>query len=765
VEVADSFADTISQCAHCGHAVSVPSTVSRDRPQEVTAILGEPRPPAPGADAGKKYDFLAPPQGPDEIGRLASYRVLRVLGAGGMGVVFHAEDLHLRRPVALKCLLPTLATTDEARQRFLREARAAAAVEHDHIVVIYQVGEDRGIPFLAMQLLQGEALDARLRHAGKLPVPEILRLGREMATGLAAAHARGLIHRDIKPANVWLEAPQARVKLLDFGLARGGADDVHVTQQGAVLGTPAYMSPEQARGEPVDARSDLFSLGCVLYQMCTGQLPFQASSTVAMLVAVANAREVPPAQINQDIPAGLSDLVTQLLAKDPNRRPSSAQAVVDALRELERSAPALATLSAAPAPATDVRAAAPATLVATAVTTKMAPALPPPGRFRRWLLLVGVAAALLVVVGGVLVPVLWRPAQPPTPDVPQGVEIGVAYGTELKRWFETAVKDFAATPEGKNIKIHLLPLGSLEGAQAVGQQEDKRIHVWAPASSLYRGMLVKHWRQKHAQGPILKEESLALTPLVFVFWEERYQAFVKKYGAVTFATIAQALAEPGGWGAIAGQPDWGKFQFSHTDPAKSNSGLMTLVIMAQEYHRQGGRLSPAEAADAGFQAWLAAFEKHLPPLSPSTGKLMEEMVSRGPASFDALVVYENLVGDYFQAAEGRWGKLAVAYPPRNMWSDHPYYLLDVPWSSPDQRRAAEAFLRFLMSEPQQRAALAHGFRPGNLNVPILGATDSPFVRYPHSGLHVDLHGIVPPPGDQVVERLLALWEKTAGRKD
>src|SRR5262249_44139099 len=160
-----------------------------------------------------------------------------------------------------------------------------------------------------------------------------------------------------------------------------------------------------------------------------------------------------------------------------------------------------------------------------------------------------------------------------------------------------------------------------------------------------------------------------------------------------------------------------------TDPAKSNSGLMTLILMAHEYHRQAGRLSPAEAADAGFHQWVAAFEKHLPALSHSTGALMEEMARRGPTSFDSLVVYENVAIDYFRAAGGGWGRLAVAYPPQNLWSDHPYYLLDVPWSSPKQRRAAEAFLRFLMSEPQQRAALAHGFRPGNLNVPIRGATD------------------------------------------
>src|SRR5262249_6859878 len=206
-----------------------------------------------------------------------------------------------------------LAATAQARQRFLREARAAAAVEHEHVVVIYQVGEDRGIPFLAMQLLQGESLADRLQREPPLPLPEALRIGREIAVGLAAAHDKGLIHRDVKPGNVWLESPGGRVKLLDFGLARAVADDTGVSQAGTVVGTPAYMAPEQGRGEPVDARCDLFSLGCVLYQMCTGQPPFRGNNTVALLLAVARDQPSPPCQLNPDLPLPLSDLVMQLL--------------------------------------------------------------------------------------------------------------------------------------------------------------------------------------------------------------------------------------------------------------------------------------------------------------------------------------------------------------------------------------------------------------------------------------------------------------------
>jgi formylglycine-generating enzyme required for sulfatase activity len=291
------------------------------------------------------YDFLAPPEQPDEIGRLGGYRVLKVLGAGGMGVVFQAEDPRLKRKLALKAMLPALAVSDTARQRFLREAQAAASLSHDHIVPIFQVGEDRGVPFIAMPFLKGEPLDERLQRQPVLPLPEVLRIARETATGLAAAHEQGLIHRDIKPANLWLEeldgergpsTPRYRVKVLDFGLARAAADSAQLTQSGVILGTPAYMAPEQANGQPLDGRCDLFSLGCVVYRLCTGRLPFNGPDTVATLLAVATEQPPPPCELNPRLPRGFSNLVMQLLAKDPADRPPSARALLEALQDVEK---------------------------------------------------------------------------------------------------------------------------------------------------------------------------------------------------------------------------------------------------------------------------------------------------------------------------------------------------------------------------------------------------------------------------------------------
>jgi serine/threonine protein kinase len=262
-----------------------------------------------------------------------------------MGMVFQAKDSTLERLVALKVMKPDNSSNEVSRKRFLQEARAAASIQHDHIVTIYQVGEDNGLPYLAMQFLRGESLDSRLRRESPLPVAEIVRIGREMAEGLAAAHARGMIHRDIKPANIWLEdlGPEnaARVKILDFGLARVSTEQSqHLTRPGVVMGTPGYMAPEQARGQGgIDHRCDLFSLGCVLYHLSTGQEPFRGEDIMATLMALALEEPPPIRDCNPDVPAGLADLVTKLMAKNPDQRPESAAAVSRALAIIQRSMP------------------------------------------------------------------------------------------------------------------------------------------------------------------------------------------------------------------------------------------------------------------------------------------------------------------------------------------------------------------------------------------------------------------------------------------
>jgi serine/threonine protein kinase len=287
--------------------------------------------------ASPSYDFLAPPTEADELGGLAHYRVKRLLGKGGMGLVFLAEDIQLRRPVALKVITPDQANDLDARMRFLREARAAAAIKHPHVITIYQVGQELDVCYMAMEFLEGQSLEDWMRRRPRVSPLQAVRIGRQVAQGLAAAHSKGLIHRDLKPGNIWLEGFDQQVKLLDFGLVQGMKDDLQLTATGMIVGTPAYMAPEQARGLPLDGRCDLFSLGSVLYRLLSGRLPFDGETTMALLTALAVDEPPPLAQVCPEVPAALAELVTRLLAKEVFRRPATAEDVVDELEKLERS--------------------------------------------------------------------------------------------------------------------------------------------------------------------------------------------------------------------------------------------------------------------------------------------------------------------------------------------------------------------------------------------------------------------------------------------
>jgi hypothetical protein len=282
-------------------------------------------------DTEETLDFLGPPERPEQLGRLGHYAVSEVLGRGGMGIVLKAFDEQLHRVVAIKVMAPQLATSATARRRFVREARAAAAVRNDHVIDIHAVDEAGPLPYLVMEYVSGVSLQQRLNRTGPLQLAEILRIGMQTATGLAAAHAQGLVHRDIKPANILLENGVERVKLTDFGLART-VDDVGLTHSGVVAGTPSYMAPEQARGETVDHRADLFSLGSVLYALCTGRSPFGGGNSFAILKRVCEETACRASQANPEIPDWLSDIVARLLDKDPSRRFQSASEVAELLK-------------------------------------------------------------------------------------------------------------------------------------------------------------------------------------------------------------------------------------------------------------------------------------------------------------------------------------------------------------------------------------------------------------------------------------------------
>lgn len=275
--------------------------------------------------------FLEPTDRSGAIGRLGEFEILSVIGHGGMGIVLKGFQEELNRPVAVKVMSPHLATMAVARKRFLREAQATAAIVHPNVMPILSVSESSSLPFLVMPFVACHSLQQRLDASGPMRVVDALRIAVQVVEGLAAAHAQGLVHRDVKPANILLERSVDRAMLTDFGLARA-ADDVSVTRSGVIAGTPAYMSPEQARGGSIDGRSDLFSIGSVLYAMLVGAPPFRAETSYGVLRKITDEQPQSLRMQNPDVPEWLDRLVLGLLSKEASARPQSASDLAETLQ-------------------------------------------------------------------------------------------------------------------------------------------------------------------------------------------------------------------------------------------------------------------------------------------------------------------------------------------------------------------------------------------------------------------------------------------------
>ena len=289
-------------------------------------------------DPKDDWSFLRPPLVAGDMASLGGYRILSLIGQGAMGFVFQAEDPGLKRLIALKVMRPAIAATPLARDRLIREARAAAGIQSVCVVTIHQVGEDRGIPFIAMEFLTGMTLDDWITKQKKTAtMGSICRVGRDLLRGLAAAHEKGLIHRDIKPANLWVDRKTGRVKVLDFGLTLDTGSDQKLTIDGAILGTPAYMAPEQANGKEVDCRADLFSAGTVLYHLATDSSPFHRDTLLPTLSAVCNHQPQPILSIRPDLPVELAAFIERLMRKDPAERPADGKTALALWLEVEES--------------------------------------------------------------------------------------------------------------------------------------------------------------------------------------------------------------------------------------------------------------------------------------------------------------------------------------------------------------------------------------------------------------------------------------------
>jgi len=397
---------------------------------------------------------------------------------------------------------------------------------------------------------------------------------------------------------------------------------------------------------------------------------------------------------------------------------------------------------------------------------------------------------ILLLLTAVVGPFGDAPLQLPLGPAQTPVEVTIWYGTEKRQWLEEAAQRFAATNPRvgrRPVQLVLRGIGSRESVERIARrdfQADGQPTVVSPASSLWLEVLRAEWAARNPTAATIIAEGpdaprlLVLTPLVVVAWEERASILWKNGPDDFWHDVHAALANEEGWIGVArargfaeDSPEyrqarnWGFVKFGHTSPLTSNSGTQALILQAYGYHRKASGLTVADILDPDFQQWLRDIQTAVLEFGDSTGTFMTSMVQFGPSKYDLVVVYENLALENIQAAQGRWGKLRIYYPPATMFSDHPYAILEAPWTTPEQRQAAAQFRDFLLSRPLQELAFkSYGFRPIDPDVPVLtNDPDNPFNKYRDSGAQVAIAQQVETPSAEVIATLLDFWRRQVNR--
>jgi hypothetical protein len=346
------------------------------------------------------------------------------------------------------------------------------------------------------------------------------------------------------------------------------------------------------------------------------------------------------------------------------------------------------------------------------------------------------------------------------------VQIRFMYSTEKKAWLSEALVQFGR--EHPEIAVTTVEKGSLDMVQALVDKAEQPTLI-SPADEVALNLMVSDWRQKNGSDLVAadgedKPLPLVLTPLVLVAWDDRAAVLSAKDKGLTFGALREAIENPKGWLGAGGKADWGFVKMGHTNPTRSNSGLQALILMAYEFHNKRSGLEVSDLLDEKFQGYLKAIEKGVPKFGDSTGSFMEEMVLYGPSKYDVVVTYENLAIQHIPNAQGRWGNLRVFYPAQTMWSNHPVAILNGSWVTTEQRQAARTLIAFLREKPQQRRALALGFRPANPEVAVISPDGtSPFKSAEAFGVRADLGSVVEPPAGPIIRNLMELWSRQVGR--
>jgi len=815
--------------------------------------------PTPGSQTSSKHSITATDLSTDGLlnsaprmvfeGRnvpsLGGIPLLAKLGQGGMGAVYFGIKPLLKQEVAVKVLPQQLAQQESGLvERFLREAQIAARVESPHLVRVTDVGEQGGLHYLVMEYVRGESgagFIKRLLAAGQTGLDEATALDICIAAtaGLAAAHEEGVIHRDVKPDNIMIpfrkgtqEADFKSAKLADLGLARG--DDISqqsLTGANAAMGTPGYMSPEQALNARKAVKpADVFSMGATLYAFLTGRPPFRGETATETVVMTIQSPHKPLRELRAGVSDATADLVERCLSKDAAQRFADATALGEALKLCRASlggsentqAEALKTLALLQR-APEVGAT--AQLLSTPApgpTVAMTPSgigVPPSqvgtanasSGMRKTILVV--AAAVILVAGYFAFEVRkgesklyasaivegeraldegrWMEAerafaralkQRPddgvalkgSVDAQQGragklkrrnsgdsekTELTVVYSPEKESWMRWASTEFGKTEDGKGILLQLIPRSANDAMDEI-MDGTRKPHVWTPASNLYRETFKHQWKQKFNGTPILSEASLATSPLVMVMFEDRHKVFMEKYKEYNSRTFTDAMIA-GNWAKLGGPAEWGEVRFAVQHPLVHNSGMIWALLVTHRFYETEGRINAEKIRAPEIQPWYQVLVK-ASRLPGSRSQGVADMFQKGPSTGDGLIAYESSV---LEALSGNpsYSNVRIGYPKFNFWNDHPFFVLDVPWSSSAQRKAANEFQEFLLSDAAQKKVMEFGLRPASTRVSLRG-DGTLWTRFQKLGVSIDVRSAVADPNVSIVRALTDVFKDSAPEK-
>jgi serine/threonine protein kinase len=745
------------------------------------------------------------------------YRIVGVIGKGGFGAVYKARDERFpSKPlVAIKEMSDSQLSPNEkvkALQDFRNEADLLVQLHHPNLPNVSDVFEEGDKAYLVMEFIEGKTL-ATLQDEHPDPLDERLVMGwaLQLCAVLHYLHTRThpIIFRDMKPTNVMVTA-DGEIKLIDFGIAR--IFKAAVSKDTTLLGSQGYAPLEQYGRGQSDARSDVYALGATLYDLLTKELPADAPSR-----HVSPGLFSPPRQLNPNISPAVEVIVLKSMAEEPRDRYQSASEMYQAIASTGLASTSSALLptsgSFTPIPSSQPpsgptgypgtppslgssqanAAFAPSSQpqpsmggVASAVgqaggspysqpsSWQSQPPPPPPNppsyspqsypppnppRTRRTLLIGGLVVAGAAIAGGAVFFLSQKSAVPT-------INLSFTYSTEKQDWMEQAIDAFNSSNQkvgNKLIQIQPDPRGSVDAAKRILDGQLKPA-AWSPASDLELNQLINSWKKKHGSEDIIytsgdmASQFLVQSPLVFATWKDRFAVLKAKYGTIDWPAVHDAL-QLHNWSEIGGQPSWGPVKFGQTRPDSSNSGLLSIALLAYSYHKISRGLSVDMVRDAGFLDYFEAIEKNVQKFGRSSGTyITNEVIVQGPPQYDIVTTYENLVLTYQKAAQQRWQPLIpFYYPSLNIVSNHPFAIFTN--VSQEEQQAAKTFREFLLDGPQQRKALLSGFRPMNPKVSLQDSiSGNPFTN---TSLGFSVSNQLPPqvqaPSGDVTDELIQQW--------